>query len=136
MNERVTALLGHSEPSSFPTLRQVLQNQNIDVSSAPNLQNASLFIRSGQLPEIVFTDTEFSDGTWEDILYIAQEAQRPVQVIVVSPYVDMNLYIEVMQRGAFDFIVPSISDSDLAYIVQGAAWKAFRQKNSPRLQAA
>ncbi len=65
-----------------------------------------------------------------------QEAQRPVQVIVVSPYVDMNLYIEVMQRGAFDFIVPSISDSDLAYIVQGAAWKAFRQKNSPRLKAA
>jgi len=94
MNERVTALLVHSEPSSFPTLRQALQNQNIDVSSAPNLQNASLFIRSAQLPEIVFTDTEFSDGTWEDILYIVQEARRPLQVIVVSPYVDMNLYIE------------------------------------------
>ncbi len=64
MNETVTALLVHNGPSSFPTLRQALQNQNIDVSSAPNLQNASLFIRSAQPPDIVFTDTELSDGTW------------------------------------------------------------------------
>lgn len=136
MSKRVIALLVHNGPGSFGALRQALQNQEIDVLSARNVQNASLLIQSAQPPELVFTDTEFSDGTWEDILHIAQEARRPVQVIVVSPYVDMNLYIEAMQRGAFDFIVPTISNSDLAYIVQGAAWKAFEQRNSPASQVA
>ena len=133
---RIVALVVQNGKSYFETLRRALQRENINVVRAADAQEAKAFIRSAEPPEIVFTDTEFPDGTWEEILRTSQEARRPLQVIVVSPYVDMNLYMEAMQQGAFDFIVPPVSDSDLAYIVEGAAWKALKDRNLPALSVA
>jgi FixJ family two-component response regulator len=44
----------------------------------------------------------------------------PVPVIVVSPFVDVDLYLDSMESGASDFIVPPFLCTDVAYVVMTA----------------
>jgi FixJ family two-component response regulator len=41
-------------------------------------------------------------------------------VVVVSRLVDLDLYLDVLESGASDFIVPPFQASDVAYVVSGA----------------
>ncbi len=51
-------------------------------------------------------------------------------VIVVSDVVDMPLYLESVQRGAFDFIVPPMSIPDFTYVVRSAVENALLRRQS------
>jgi len=70
---------------------------------------------------LVFTDTELRDGTWTDILAVAERAACPVNVVVVARVVDTRFYVEAMEAGVFDFIVPPFNATDLAHVVRCAA---------------
>jgi FixJ family two-component response regulator len=58
-----------------------------------------------------------------------------VNVIVVAPFVDISFYVRAIERGAFDFIVPPLSDPELLHVVRIAAENALsrRQKHSSML---
>jgi len=71
----------------------------------------------------------------------AASAPAAVNVIVVSEVVDIALYLEVIQRGAFDFIVPPMSSPDFAHVVWSAVdnvlWRrAWRSSNASRAETA
>lgn len=69
---------------------------------------------------LIFTDTQPPDGTWADILAEAERAAQPVNVIVVARVVDTRFYLEAIETGAFDFLVPPFIASHLAYVVRSA----------------
>jgi FixJ family two-component response regulator len=69
---------------------------------------------------LVFTEAKLPDGTWADIVKLAIAAHKPVKVIVVSHFVDVDLYVDTMEAGAFDFIVPPLSASELTHVVKSA----------------
>jgi FixJ family two-component response regulator len=48
-----------------------------------------------------------------------------VKVIVVSRVDDMGFYVEAMNGGAFDFIVPPLSTIKLDYVVKRAMEKVL-----------
>ena len=70
---------------------------------------------------LVFTDTELPDGTWADILTVAERAACPVNVVVVARVVDTRFYVQAMEAGAFDFMVPPFNATDLTHVVRCAA---------------
>jgi FixJ family two-component response regulator len=61
-----------------------------------------------------------SDGTWADVVGLAAKVPAPVNVIVVARFVDIRLYVDVIERGAFDFLAPPFVPSDLAHVVRCA----------------
>ena len=71
-------------------------------------------------PHLIFTDTA-PEGLWADVLALASQAPQLVNVIAVSRWVDTRLYIKVIEAGAFDFLAPPFSSTDLAHIVRSAA---------------
>jgi DNA-binding NtrC family response regulator len=79
---------------------------------------------------LVFTDTGLPDGTWTDLLAIANKATRPVNVIVVARLVDTRLYVEAIEAGAFDFLAPPFGATDLAYVVRSALDNAATRRSS------
>ena len=81
----------------------------------------------------MFADARLADGSWEDVVLSAATAPAPVNVIVVSEIVDIDLYLEAIQRGAFDFIVPPMALPDFAYIVRSAADNALRRREAQLL---
>jgi len=119
--ENIEALLVQTWPDPSDPLRLALEGQLIEVCTAHNCFEAALSLCSPCPPHLVFTETQLPDGDWEDVLSFAARANAPVNVIVVSPHVDVALYIQTMERGAFDFIVSPPGAPELLHVVRVAA---------------
>lgn len=135
MKERVRALLVQNRHDPLDALRQILEEQSIDITLARNCAEAALALWSDPPPHIAFTDVQLTDGNWADVLTVSTKASAKVNVIVVSPQVDVGFYVETIQRGAFDFIVPPHAESELLHVIRSAVENALakRQKRLPAL---
>jgi FixJ family two-component response regulator len=79
---------------------------------------------------LVFAEAKLPDGTWADIVKQARGARKPVKVIVVSRLVDVSLYVDTMEGGAFDFIVPPLSANELTHVVKCAVEKVLNLRRA------
>ncbi|HXX21974.1 MAG TPA: response regulator [Terriglobia bacterium] len=129
MKETIRALLVLARHDSCEALRLGLEAQLIEICTAKNCMEAALTLCSHCPPHLVFTDIELSDGNWTDVLSLAACASAPVNVIVVSPHVDVALYIRAMEGGAFDFIVCPPGTLELLHVVRVAAGNVFKRRH-------
>jgi DNA-binding NtrC family response regulator len=128
MKRTVRALLVQARHDPLDALRMALEEQSINIFSARNCAEAALALLSNCPPHMVFTETQLVDGDWADVLALAGKAAAPVNVIVVAPLVDISFYVRAIERGAFDFIVPPLSDPELLHVVRIAAENALRRR--------
>lgn len=116
--EMPLATLITDRPASVNGLRSLLESIGFAVYTAPNLDEAALLFENPHPPHLVFTDTEFTNGTWEDVLSLARKCEPAVNVIVISRTVDVSLYIQVLERGAYDFIVPPFELAEVDHVIR------------------
>lgn len=121
MNEQISTLLVYDSAEPVGTLKLALDRQSLICSRVHTCQQAAPLLERLDPPYLVFTDTTLPDGTWEDVLAMAAQAAKAVNVIVVSRLADVKVYIEAMEKGARDFLAPPFEVSDLAYVVRAAA---------------
>ena len=120
MTERNLALLVHQNSETLATLKGALERQGMSVLHAESRAQAKRMLGGLNPAPLVFTDTQLPDGTWADILLVAEKAAQPVNVIVVARVVNTRFYVEVIETGAFDFLAPPFVANDLAYVVRSA----------------
>ena len=130
MKERVTALLVHRDKESLATLKGVLERLSVKTTWAPTCVEVSKLLEMGPAPHLVFTDTVLPDGTWERVLALAGNAPEFVNVIVVSASADIRLYIETVERGAWDFIAPPFAEIELAHVVRCAVENVHKRRTA------
>ncbi len=137
MKESIRALLVRARHDPLDALRLALEEQMIDVLTAKNCAEAALALWLDCPPHMVFTEIQLADGNWADVLTLAAKASAPVNVIVVAPFADVSFYVQAIERGAFDFIVPPLSDAELLHVVRIAAENAIsrRRKDAAVLPA-
>jgi two-component system response regulator PilR (NtrC family) len=135
MQERIAALLVHDRPEPMGFIRRALECQFIETQSVRTCREAHQTLWERQPPHLVLTDTRLADGSWEDVVLLAAKAPAPVNVIVVSEVVDIAFYLETLQRGAFDFIVPPMPLSEFNHVVRSAVDNARRRRESQALNA-
>lgn len=123
MAEQINALFVHAQDETFHDLAQALRSLSIVVVHARNFQEASLLFKRRSEVDLVFAGVALPDGSWVDVLRLAQQSKSFVPVIVVSGMVDVGLYLEALEEGAFDFITPPFLTSDLAHVVRSAIYK-------------
>jgi DNA-binding NtrC family response regulator len=116
MTEDFSVLLVHGLEEPFRALEQILFSQGIRTEHAHTCSEAGAALRERCSARMVLTDTSLVDGTWADVLGLA----GAVPVVVVSRLVDIDLYLNVLERGAADFISPPVSSDDLAYVIKAA----------------
>jgi len=120
MAKRITAIFVHNDSETMATLKVALERQGMCIIHARSHAQANRML-GGQNPvPLVFTDTQLPDGTWADILAAAEKAAEPVNVIVVARVVDTRFYVQAIETGAFDFLAPPFTATDLAYVVRSA----------------
>jgi FixJ family two-component response regulator len=61
---------------------------------------------------------------------MADEADVPVNVIVVGNQPDTRHYLSVMERGAFDFVAPPFEHEPLSCVVRSAAQDVHRRREA------
>ena len=130
MVEMASALLVHDREDVFGALKPILESQCIVTRDEKTCGEALLSLWGKQPPHLVFSDVQLADGNWRDVVSLAEKCALPINVIVVSPQLDMNLYIEAMERGAFDFLTPPLEAPDVTHVVRCAAQNAQRRRLS------
>ena len=131
MTERITALIVHQNSDTLATLKGALERQGMSIIHAQSRAQAKRMLGGLNPAPLVFTDTQLPDGTWADILALAQKAKLPVNVIVVARVVDTRFYVEVIETGAFDFLAPPFNATDLAYVVRSAMDNVVARRAAP-----
>jgi ActR/RegA family two-component response regulator len=119
-NEVVAAILLHKAGDQMALLKLALESQSIQVRWLTTVQEVGPFLQAANPPHLVFTEAKLPDGTWADVVKQAIGARKPVKVIIVSRLVDVSLYVDTMEGGAFDFIVPPLSANELTHVVKSA----------------
>lgn len=123
MAEQIIALVVHIRDETCRALQQALKSFSIEVVDARNCREASALLKHQNTIDVVFVGTDLPDGSWTEVLGLAQELKNYIPVIVVSRTVDVELYLEVLGRGAFDFVTPPFLPSDLAHVIRSAIYK-------------
>jgi DNA-binding NtrC family response regulator len=120
MTERITALLVHHNSETLVMLKGALERQGMHIIHAESRAQAQRLLGGPNPAPVVFTDTQLPDGTWADILAVAEKTSQPVNVIVVARVVNTRFYVEAIETGAYDFLAPPFNATDLAYVVRSA----------------
>ena len=94
-----------------------LNDLGIRTQRVHTCSEAGAALREPSSSRLILTATTLADGTWTDVLILASVPGKAIPVIVVSPVVDIDLYLRTLESGASDFIVPPFSAADLAYVV-------------------
>jgi DNA-binding NtrC family response regulator len=102
------------------SLAFVVEQEGVSTQHAPTCREAMEVLRGEAMPHMIFVDTTLEDGGWEDIVALARQASVPVNVIVVSKTGDVALYLESIDRGAFDFVTPPFEARDMVQIIRSA----------------
>jgi DNA-binding NtrC family response regulator len=130
MTDRITALLVHQNSETLTILKGALERQGMRILQAESRAAAKRMLGGLNPAPLVFTDTHLPDGTWADILAVAENARLPVNVIVVARLVDTRFYVEAIETGAFDFLAPPFNATDLAYVVRSAMDNVVVRRNN------
>lgn len=127
MIESLRVLLVHDYEYPLRDLMVPLKRLGLKSLRARSCREAKSALASLLPLALAFTDTELPDGGWRETVRFGIAAPSPVPVIVVSRVVDIRLYLETIERGAAEFIVPPFRDADIRYLVQGARLNASRR---------
>jgi DNA-binding NtrC family response regulator len=123
MPDEILVLLVYYEEDPVRRMERILLDEGMSTRHVRNCAEAMAALREPLAPALVFTDTVLADGTWADVLKAASAAPVSIPLIVVSRVIDIPLYLDVLESGAYDFIVPPFARADMAHIVSGALLK-------------
>jgi DNA-binding NtrC family response regulator len=76
---------------------------------------------------VILTESCLPDGTWRDILTLANAVCPYAQVVVTSRLADEQLWAEVLSRGAFDLLAQPLDQIEVLR-VGTSAWQHSRPK--------
>ncbi len=130
MAQEIFALVLQASTESLGRLKLDLENQSINVRCLASLEEALPVLHGTKPPHLVFTDSTLPDGNWADVVHLALQASKPVNVIVIARQVDIGLYLETMGRGAFDFIVLPLTRSELVHVLRCATDNVIRRRET------
>ncbi|MGH6630436.1 MAG: response regulator [Burkholderiales bacterium] len=128
MTTEISALLLYDSPDPLNLLTAALQGPGLRIRVARTCAEARRELSGPKPPDLVFTDIKLPDGDWSDVVRLAEGARAPVNVIVVSRLVDIPLYVQAIEQGAFDFITPPFEPSDVSYVIRCAAGNVMQRK--------
>jgi DNA-binding NtrC family response regulator len=70
--------------------------------------------------DIVFCDWDCADGTWRDVLSKLKELHLQIPLVVLSRCGCEKEWVEVLEAGAFDFLVPPYTSAQILAVLEHA----------------
>ncbi len=100
-------------------VRKVLENKNFEVSIAADGKSAVEKVLS-DVPELVLLDLKLPDFPGEEVLTRIKEIDKDVAIIVVTGFGGEQVAVDLMRRGAIDFLTKPIENEVLLAAVKNA----------------
>ena len=116
------ALVAIADRENREALIQVLDECGLEPVSCSTIGEVRAILAS-EANDVLFCDTAFADSSFDDLPRAVSSGELKPPVIVCSRLYDPAVYLEVMNRGAFDFIVYPYRTDDVRWIVGTALRK-------------
>ena len=116
------ALLVLENEDDRKTLCRMVAECGVQPVPCSTLQDAKALVASDAI-SIAFCENRLDDGDYMDFLRAVRSTGRTIPVVVCSRQLDLSLYLDAMEMGAYDFVVRPYQEADLAWIMEGALWK-------------
>jgi DNA-binding NtrC family response regulator len=114
----ISALVVGKQDGCLPKLKRCLEELGMKTACVERLNQVRQSLNGVDAPEVIFAASEPVDGTWRQVVDAARQYKRPV--ILAARFNDDNKYLDAMEHGAFDFVVPPFAPRDLRHIVESA----------------
>jgi DNA-binding NtrC family response regulator len=120
-NDAIRVILLHDQEKEFDELRCELNELGVAFVELRTLVEARYLLKCSRHAALLFTAVVLPDSTWTDVLESAQAETPAAPVILVSRILDFGLYLEAMEKGATDFMVPPFTRAELQFVIRSAA---------------
>jgi two-component system response regulator PilR (NtrC family) len=112
-------LIIDDEPDITELLTITLGRMNLDTFSAPSVAAAKKLLAEHPF-DITLVDLRLPDGNGLDLIYYMQQSWPHMPIAMITAYGTMEIAIDALKKGAFDFIVKPIDLAALRNIVKSA----------------
>ena len=111
-------LIVDDEENIRRSLKSALERRQHDIVTAATIDEGRRFSRAGF--DLVILDVMLPDGSGIDLLteLLAADAQQPV--IVISGHADIDIAVQAIRTGAYDFIEKPLSLDKLLVLIDNA----------------
>ncbi|HEX5411793.1 MAG TPA: response regulator [Terriglobia bacterium] len=119
MEGKAFALVVHDRPEPCQALKPVLKRLGVDTFSVGSRAEAVLLLEQTH-PHLIFTDVQLPDGSWTDLVNLADNATVAACVILVGSSEDPEVIQSACKHGAFNFISPPFDSETVSEILSNA----------------
>ena len=123
------ALIVDDEPDICELLELTLNRMDIDTLSAGDLQTAYKLLNEQNI-SICLTDMRLPDGNGIELVKKIQTQAKHIPVAMISAYGNMDIAIEALKAGAFDFVSKPLELAELRNLVKSAIKLAQKSQNN------
>ena len=124
------ALVAIADRENREALIQVLDVCGLEPVFCSTIGEVRALLAS-EATDVLFCDTVFADSIFDDLPRATRSGESRVRMIVCSQLYDPAVYLDVMNRGAFDFIVYPYRTDDVRWVVG----TALRRSPEPALKS-
>jgi DNA-binding NtrC family response regulator len=128
-------LIVDDEPHTRRVLALNLRQDHHEVSECAGVQEARKCILAEDF-DVVLTDQKMPDGDGLQVLAAALEADPTVSVVVITAFATVDLAVESMRQGAFDFITKPFQPEVVRAAVSRACERTRLQRENILLRDA
>lgn len=125
-------LIIDDEPDIRELLELTLTRMGLDATCAANVKTAKSALENKPF-DLCLTDMNLPDGTGLEIVEYIQNTQPELPVAVITAYGSMELAVQSLKAGAFDFVSKPIDLKILRGLIQSAL-KIAKKKSSSSSQ--
>jgi len=129
--KQAKALIIDDEPDILKLLSMTLQRMNVVCSTAETVAEGKELIDNNHF-DLCLTDMKLPDGDGMEIVNHIQDVSTRTPVAIITAHGNMELGIEAMKLGAFDFVSKPVDLSRLRAMVSSALRQKEHSKRSPQ----
>jgi DNA-binding NtrC family response regulator len=116
---RETILIVDDEKLIRWSMKQKLESWNYEVAEAEDLQ-AAIKKLNQETPDLVTLDVKLPDGSGIDLLKKIKEAHASPPVIMITAFGVVDVAVQALKLGAYDFIEKPINFEKLENVIRNA----------------
>lgn len=119
MNASPQILVLSSDRDNCHALISILQSEGWNSLQASRLSDCRELLARENV-SLIFCERQLADGTYRDLLSIAQTPDRRLPVVVTSRLADWDEYLEALRHGAVDLIASPCKPNDVSSAIAQA----------------
>ncbi len=112
-------LIVDDEPDILELLSMTIRRMKLTPVSAANMSEAKALLSEHSF-QLCLTDMRLPDGSGMDLIAHIQQQYSDLPVVMITAYGSMDVAIEAMKTGAFDFLAKPVELDKLRSIIQSA----------------